>query len=434
MLKKLWRFLSSMKFAVALLLIIIAACIAGSLIVQGKDYAWYAQTYSERKAALILALHLDDVFHSVWFLTFTGFLCCNLLLCSLLHIPQILRRRKAERTADTIPGGSANVSLAGVKAPEKAFALLHMPEPRSCDADSGRMLYAEKGGIGRWGAWVCHLGILLLIVGFTLGQLTKKEYTVYGAAGQTRQIGDTDYLLTVDDFTVTTRDDGTPQKYDAGITVRNVDGSEPASAAIGVNRPASLFGMKFYQNSYGRAARVTVRVDGEVIQETPLCVGEFFTLQNLPNVAIFFNAFYPDYVMSAESGPGTASNQLRNPAYLFSLYADGNFAYMDVCLDGEAFVLRQTADDEHPTEILFSEPQYYTVIQVKTDHFIWLAFVGGIVVLLGLVLSFYVHPVKMWALEQPDGSWTVSAACRKGGVLFKERFEEALAGLSEDPS
>ena len=73
MLKKAWNFLSSMRFAVILLLVLIAACAAGSFVTQGQTLAWYTQTYSERTAALIMALHLDDVFHSLWFIVYFFF-------------------------------------------------------------------------------------------------------------------------------------------------------------------------------------------------------------------------------------------------------------------------------------------------------------------------------------------------------------------------
>ena len=91
-LKKIWKFLSSMKFAVILLLVLAAACSVASMVTQGQSYEWYARTYSERIAALIVALNLDDAFHSGWFILINAFLCLNLLSCNLLRLPQLVRR------------------------------------------------------------------------------------------------------------------------------------------------------------------------------------------------------------------------------------------------------------------------------------------------------------------------------------------------------
>ena len=75
MLKKIWKFISSMRFAIALLLVLAVACSIGSLVTQNQTYAWYAQRYSERTAGLIVALHLDDAFHSWWFIAINAFWC-----------------------------------------------------------------------------------------------------------------------------------------------------------------------------------------------------------------------------------------------------------------------------------------------------------------------------------------------------------------------
>ena len=60
--KKIWGFLSSMKFAIILLVILAVACSVASLVPQGQDYSNYAKQYSERTTGLILALQLDDAF------------------------------------------------------------------------------------------------------------------------------------------------------------------------------------------------------------------------------------------------------------------------------------------------------------------------------------------------------------------------------------
>ena len=40
--KKIWKFFTSMQFAVILLGILAAACAASSFVTQGQTYAWYA--------------------------------------------------------------------------------------------------------------------------------------------------------------------------------------------------------------------------------------------------------------------------------------------------------------------------------------------------------------------------------------------------------
>ena len=413
--KKIWKFLSSMRFALILLVLLAASCALASLVTQGQSYDWYAARYSERVAAWILAFHLDDAFHSVWFVLLSGFLVLNLLFCNLLRFPALLRR---SREAVPNPDAPSDARAEGVQDPEAVFGALGLSRIRRATTPDGRELrYAYKNRAGLWGAWVCHLGILLLIVAFSLGQATRQEYSVYGVPGQTRAVGDTGLLVTIDDFRVELRDDNSVEQYTAEITVTNADAVQE-SASVSVNAPARLFGMTFYQNSTGWAANVRITEDGEPLQETVLCAGEYVPVSDKPELVIYFNAFYPDYELVPGEGPRTRSTELNNPGYLYSVYYRGEILGMNILSDGEELTI-----DEYT--VTFSEPQTFTLIQVKRDAFAWLALVGGLIMTLGLFLAFYVQPVTVWAVPGENG-WTVSGASRKGGVLFREQFARAL--------
>ena len=65
---------------------------------------------------------------------------------------------------------------------------------------------------------------------------------------------------------------------------------------------------------------------------------------------------------------------------------------------------------------------------MKADRFQGLALLGGLITMLGLLLAFYLLPVRAWALQQEDGSWTVFGQSRKGGALFRESFDRAVKG------
>ena len=424
--RKIWKFVSSMRFAIILLAALAAACSVASLVTQGQDYAWYAQRYSDRTAALILALGLDDAFHSGWFILINGFLCLNLLLCSVSRLPRLIERTRAEADPKAALRGEGGVRAEGVADPKAAFARLRMGKPvETATEDGRRALFASKNRIGLWGAWVCHVGILLLIAGFSLGQATQKQYAVYGAPGQAKAIDDTGYVLAIDDFRIALREDDTVEQYTADITVTGPDGRSEG-AEISVNNPAALFGMKFYQNSTGWAATVRVAEGGEPLQEAILCAGEYLRVADKPDLVIDFNAFYPDYVQSAGSMPATATGQLNNPAYLYSVYYLEQMIGMNVLMEGE----KLTIDDYTVT---FSEPQPYTLIQIKADRFTGLALLGGLITTLGLLLAFYVQPAKAWAVQEADGRWTLRGESRKGGALFREAFLRA-AGAEKDKS
>lgn len=408
-----------MRFAIVLLVVLAIACSIASLVTQGQSYEWYAQRYSERTAALIIALRLDDAFHSAWFIAINGFLCLNLMLCTLQQLPGLIKRTKAHKLPSEMPDAQAE----GIDDPEKLFVKLGMRTiVRGEDGEGRETLFAAKNRAGIWGAFVCHIGILLLIVGFSLGQMTHEEFTAYGVPGQTRAVGDTGLALTIDDFSIGLREDDTVEQYESKITVTDLKSGASETASVSVNNPADLFGMRFYQNSTGWAAKVSVLKDGLPLDSAVVCAGELLPIKDKPELIVYFNAFYPDLVMVSGVGPSTASGQHNNPGYLYSVYYNGELLGMNVLKDGEVVTI-----DEYT--VAFSEPQSYTLIQIKRDFFAPIALAGGVVTLIGLFLAFYLQPQKLWGVRE-DAGWTVSASCRKGGKLFKERFLNA-AGRKE---
>ena len=352
--KKIFRFISSMKFAIILLVILAITCSIGSFVSQGQTYSWYSTRYSERTAALILALRLDDVFHSWYFILISAFLCLNLLLCNVIRLPGLIGRTK-----------------------------------------DGRSL---RERIGIWGAWVTHVGVLLLLLGYSLGQFTYKEYAAYGVSGQSMSIGDTGLVLTIDDFRIDLREDDTVEQYTSEITVYDLNkSSEGKTASVSVNHPADLYGLRFYQNSTGWAADVSVYENGSLLQENVVCAGDYLAVADNPELVVLFNSFYPDYVLIPGQGPATVSGKVNNPGYLYSVYYQGQLIGMNILLQGEVI----TIDDY---VIAFSYPRNYTLLQIKKDSFTPLAFAGGLVILMGLFLSFYVKPGKREEGEEADAS------------------------------
>ena len=423
--KKNLKFLSSMGFAITLLVVLAAACVVASFVTQGQSYEWYAQVYSEGTAKLIVGLGLDDAFHSWWIITLAAFLCGNLLLCNLTRLGALVARTRREGDPAAALHGPVDASAEGVTDPFPVFERLRLPKPGTYEIEGNRVLFSGKNRAGLWGPWICHLGILLLIVGFTLGQMLHREYTVYGVPGDTKAIGDTGFFLTIDDFQVKLREDDTVAQYVADVTVfRAPQGSttvpDSRSDTVSVNHPAQLYDFKVYQNSTGYAARIAVDEGGTPLQTQVVCAGEGIEIADAPGLNVYLNAFYPDFYLQPGAGPMTLSGRMNNPAYLYSITYQGKMVGMNYWQEADGPI------KVNDYTITFSEPQNYTLLQVKVDRFQGLALLGGLVTMLGLLLAFYLLPAKAWAVEAEDGTWTVFGQSRKGGALFREAFDRAV--------
>ena len=162
--------------------------------------------------------------------------------------------------------------------------------------------------------------------------------------------------------------------------------------------------------------------EGTPLQTTVVCAGEGIEIADAPGLRVYLNAFYPDFYLQPGVGPMTLSGRMNNPAYLYSITYRDSMVGMNYWQEADGPI---TVNDY---SITFSEPQSYTLLQVKTDRFQGLALLGGLVTLLGLILAFYLLPAKAWAVADEAGTWTVYGQSRKGGALFREAFERAVKG------
>ena len=415
--KKIWNFLGSMQFALLLLLILVVACTAGSLIPQQEIENYYFSNYSEGFANFILAVGLNNVFRCWWFVLLVILLCINLLLCNLLRFPQLVRRTRQSFGPQPRLEQWDGTPVIRLENPEILFREMGFRKVQSLQWNGTACLYACKNKIGLWGAWLCHLGMLVVIVGFALGQILQQEYTVYGIPGQTKPIGDTPYVLTIDDFEIRLREDDTVDQYESWLTLTNTATGESASGSSMVNSPLSCMGWKLYQNSTGWAATMEVYRGEEHVQQQLLCAGEYAYIEGMNDrLILFLRAFYPDYAQDAAGNSVTLSPELNNPAYVYMLYFDEQLLGMNVLMGNE----RITVDDY---SILFHDPQPYTLIQIKRDPYQWVVGIGALLIMAALLLAFYLPPAEIWAVQQANGLWDVAGRSLKANRLYQDTLE-----------
>lgn len=411
-----------MKFALVILCLFVVVCVVGSVIPQGQIPAAYERAYPGW-SGLILSVGFDDVFHSWWFVLLTATLCINLLGCNLVHFPGILRKMQAlDVSAPAEDGGLPR--LAGK--PEELLSALGFRSTRTLP-DGTR--YGIRNRIGYWGAWLTHLGILIVIVGFALGQMYTVKYTVYGVPGQEKPIEDTGYNLKIDDFAVLLRDDDTVEQYLASLTVTDSTTGEHWSGQASVNHPWDVAGLRLYQNSTGWAADMQVFCNEELVQTTTVCAGEVASIPHLPHIQVFLEAVYPDCVLDEAGNAYSASGRLQNPGYAYGLFNMGS-AIGEKVLMGEESISLYGRDSDTSYRISFTNPRSYTLIQVKRDPFTWLAGLGGAVLLAALFIAFYMRTEEIWLIPEETG-WRVSGRSRKGGLLYREKLTEKITQCNE---
>ncbi|MDO8140971.1 MAG: cytochrome c biogenesis protein ResB [Candidatus Brocadiales bacterium] len=80
---KVWDFFCSVKLAVVIILVLVLACIIGTVILQEKTFDEYVARYGYGLSTFFKITQLNNVFYSYWFSVLLVLLCANLICCTI---------------------------------------------------------------------------------------------------------------------------------------------------------------------------------------------------------------------------------------------------------------------------------------------------------------------------------------------------------------
>ena len=378
--KKVFRYMRSMRFGILLLCLIAACSVAGTVIPQGREIAWYAQNYPSAHP-VILTLRLNRVFESWYFITLLVLLCLNLSLCSLLRIRTVVHtsRGEAERAAampDTV--------LLRPEGVEKLRAWLEDRHCRSEELDGAVVYY--KNGIGRYGTFLLHLSILLTLVFGALALYTPTVTDQSCMPGESILLEDGTEIQVLD-FHIT--DETGRLDYRSHVQVTLPDGRRSEEAELSVNHPFSFGDYKLFQQSFGTAGSVTVTnletggTDDFLLTEQAYLSADGIT-------GIFYETLYPDFIRDP-SGNVTfitiTEGSYPNPIYQFEVISDGEFT-PTLAVPGDELELTGL-------RFTFNSPVEYPGIRIKhvSRLFNALLIASFMLMIGGLTLAFFFDPV-----------------------------------------
>ncbi len=378
--KKVFRYMRSMRFGILLLCLIAACSVAGTVIPQGCEVAWYAQNYPSAHP-VILTFRLNRVFESWYFITLLVLLCLNLSLCSLLRIRTVVRASHGETERAAAMPDTVLLRPEGV---EKLRAWLEDRHCRSVELD-GAVVY-HKNGIGRYGTFLLHLSILLTLVFGALALYTPTVTDQSCMPGESILLEDGTEIHVLD-FHIT--DETGRLDYRSHVQVTLPDGRRSEEAELSVNHPFSFGAYKLFQQSFGTAGSVAVTnletggTDDFLLTEQAYLSADGIT-------GIFYETLYPDFIRDP-SGNVTfitiTEGSYPNPIYQFEVISDGAFT-PTLAVPGDELELTGL-------RFTFNSPVEYPGIRIKhvSRLFNALLIASFILMIAGLTLAFFFDPV-----------------------------------------
>lgn len=378
--KKIWSFLRSMRFGLILLGLIAVCSVLGSVLPQGREIAWYAQTYRNFHGAILL-LGLNHVFEGWFFIMLLGLLCVNLTLCSVVRVRIVARsgRNAAERAA-AMP--------VAAKLTHEGLSLLRSHiESLRCKAETfGEATVYHKNAVGRYGTFITHLAILLTVI-FGAAALYLPETTDKTCLPGEHITMEDGTEIHVDSFSI--ENDEGELDYASVLRIILPDGQTSGAETVRVNHPLSFRRYKIYQQTYGTAGSVTVKNLATGGTDDFVLTEECFLSIDSVN-GLWFEALYPGYLRDPEGNVTLITNtagRYEDPVYQVLLASDGVYT-PTLGFPGDSVRVGDI-------EFTFNDPVEYPGLRIKRTPVLVNALLITVFVLMtaGLYITFFLPPV-----------------------------------------
>ena len=276
------NWLSSLKIAILLLLVIAVSCAAGTLIPQQESNQFYYDNFNKNpflgiiNANILLLFEFDHVYTSFWFLFLLIWLGLALSVCSFRRQLPILKSAlnwidyKSPRqiaklsVAQTIVTNNCSKSLEKIK--------LNLKKQGWNVKETDGRIAARQGVIGRLGPILIHLGMILLMIGATYGSLNGKTIEKFLAPGRSIDLlnNNEEKGLTIElqKFQIERDPQGRAEQYKSIVNVIEPNGNNQ-SKEISVNYPLRYKGLTLYQADWSLAA-ITIKIDNSPKLQIPI--------------------------------------------------------------------------------------------------------------------------------------------------------------------
>lgn len=444
---KVWIFFSSVRTGVTLLVLTVIASAIGTMFPQeyfipvGEDPSTFYKDKYGTLGALYNQLGLDNLYTSWWYLILLALVAFSIIAASIDRgIP--LHKSLTNQTVKKHPTffKRQRLTLNTEQNVDQNQLVQTLQQKKYKVKTDDNAILAEKGRISRYGPYINHTGLIILLAGAMLRfipALYVDEF-VGVAEGETKSIPGTDntYYIKNNKFIFEQYDKESisnvngksadsqmnkiAKNYESQVTIyenkadKSIVGAEPKleeikSDSIKVNHPVKFSNFALYQNSFDQSQlkSMTFKVINNKNQQA---IGKTFEVNlDAPDkeykiskdITVNLKNYVPDFKGIAENGTLMTNSPIpNNPAFVFGVNASGK--------DPEYSLLKIrasqdiTKNNQYALKFVSATNKTTTYLTVKKDLTLPILFVGFSIFLIGLAVGSYVNHRRIW-INTADG-------------------------------
>lgn len=467
-----WKFFTSLKLTVFLLISLAMVSIIGTVVDQtdpAKNMKMLVDMFGPQDApgALdwLVKLGLTDMYHSWWFVGLLSMLSANITICSLERFPGVWKKISAEQgplTDETLKTISQRKEFkAGSAASYKEKAIAAMKScgysPKMSEENGALHLYAESGKYSRLGVYITHTSVIVIFLGAMAGSFWGyKGYVQIVENGSIDQVslmskpllkkypGDVvplNFRVRCDKFELAqhqqARFRGMPSDYLSTLTVIK-DDKEVLTKTIQVNDPLQYEHIRFYQSSYGQAPgmavmtiRATGRSGGFSVKDYNIKKGDHVKIEG-SDYEMEITDMAADVALGPNNQLVAQSDQFKGMGAAAMQFYDKDHNMVD------QVVISNVIPDSQPRNIPYTfvvtnyKGPYYTGLQVAYDPGVWVVWLGCTLMVSGILVAFFMFHKRVWVRIQTTGGSTVvtvAGSSNKNKHAFEREFSKLVEKL-----
>ncbi|MGJ9456856.1 cytochrome c biogenesis protein ResB [Oceanobacillus sp. CF4.6] len=473
---RIWSFFSSVKVGVWLIVIALVASMIGTIFPQqiyipedavSRDPAIF---YEDRYGILGLIyyqLGFHNLYSSWWYILLIALIGISLVICSLdrfVPLYKALKRQKAQRhetflNRQRLYSETENVSKQDIETVQD-----NLKKARYKVRNENGHILAEKGRFSRWGPYVNHIGLIIILIAAIL-RSTPLMYTdeyVWVREGEQIVIPGTNskYYIENKDFIMETHDEDderftqaiqqegvVPSNFQTDVIIYQAGDTAVAGAetelqpiledSIQMNKPAKFDRYTLYQSGYqvNEFHNMTFKIhETEDTDETSL--GSFtIDLTNPESVyeldngfRVMIDQYYPDYFMDDNGIPASETNYPRNPAFVLMVYPPDS-DNPEVSFLGIGKNIDATGENEFKLAIEDFEMRDVSGLTLRVDNTLWFFSIGAAIFMIGVIQGMYWQHRRIWIHPKGNGL-LIAAHANKNWFGLNKDIEKSIENTS----
>ena len=276
------NWLSSLKIAILLLLLIAISCGIGTVIPQQESDQFYYDNFNKTpflgiiNGNILLIFEFNHIYTSFWFLSLLSWLAIALAVCSFRRQLPILKSAlnwidyKYPRQISKL---SISQTIQTKNPSESLDKIINNLKKQGWNVkEKDGRIAARQGVIGRLGPILIHLGMILLMIGATYGSLNGQTIEKFLVPGRSIDLLDANkekgLTIELQKFQIERDPQGRAEQYRSLINVIEPNGNNKVKE-ISVNYPLRYKGLTLYQADWALSA-LTIQINNSPKLQIPI--------------------------------------------------------------------------------------------------------------------------------------------------------------------